>query len=206
MSAPPFEWGDVLPTLAARRVSLRWLSEDDSAAIFAIFGDPEVMRYWSSPPLRDLAAARQLIAEIHHHFHARDLFQWGVALQPTGEIVGTCTLHAFSAEHRRAELGFALARACWGQGLANEILQTIIPFAFRTLGLHRLEADVDPANSRSLRLLEAHGFSREWHLRERWHHLGEMRDTLYLGLLSREWAARGASNGPPPAAQRPDLC
>ena len=201
MNALAFEWGEALPTLAARRVSLRWLSEEDTPAIFEIFGDPEVMRYWSSPPLRDLAAARHLIAEIHHHFHARDLFQWGVALHPTGRIVGTCTLHAVSAEHRRAELGFALARASWGQGLASEVLHTIIPFAFDTLGLHRLEADVDPANSRSLRLLEAHGFRREGHLRERWHHLGEMRDTLYFGLLRREWASSGGSSSPSPAAQ-----
>ncbi len=185
-----FEWGSALPTLPAPRVDLRWLTTEDAPAILAIFGDPEVMRFWSSPALKDRAAAMQLIEEIHGFFRSRRLFQWGICLRETSEVIGTCTLLDISMEHRRAEVGFALRRDQWGQGLATEALDTLIAFAFETLDLHRLEADADPHNERSLLVLERQGFRREGYLRERWHHLGEVRDTVFLGLLRREWSRR----------------
>lgn len=185
-----FEWGSELPRLSARRVDLRWLTPEDAPAILSIFGDPEVMRYWSSPPLQDLAAAKELIDEIHDHFRSRRLFQWGICLRETNEVIGTCTLLEVSMAHRRAEVGFALRRSDWGRGLATETVETLIAFSFETLNLHRLEADADPDNQRSLAVLERQGFRREGYLRERWHHLGELRDTVFLGLLRREWSRR----------------
>ena len=91
------------------------------------------------------------------------------------------------------EVGFALGRSAWGHGLATGALEVLINFAFDALDLHRLEADVDPENESSLRVLERQGFRREGYLRERWHHLGEIRDTVFLGLLRREWSRVGAA-------------
>jgi RimJ/RimL family protein N-acetyltransferase len=185
-----FEWGAELPTLSAPRVTLRSLTREDAADVLAIFGDLEVMRFWSAPPLADLQAAQALVEEINGHFRLRRLFQWGISLNETKEIVGTCTLLGVSTEHQRAEIGFALRRREWGRGLASEAVDRLIAFAFETLGLHRLEADADPENTRSLALLERHGFTKEGHLRERWLHLGERRDTAFMGLLRGEWTGK----------------
>jgi RimJ/RimL family protein N-acetyltransferase len=182
-----FEWGGELPRLSGGRVDLRWLTVDDAPALLRVFGDVEVMRFWSSPPLENLAAASDLIDDIHRHFHARRLFQWGICIRATGDLVGTCTLHHLEPAHRRAEVGFALARHAWGRGLATEALDLLIRFSFEALALHRLEADADPDNDRSIRTLERQGFKREGYLRERWHHLGELRDTVFLGLLRPDW-------------------
>ena len=66
-------------------------------------------------------------------------------------------------------------------------LPIVIDHAFDDLGLHRLEADADPRNARSLRLLEDLGFTREGYLRER--HLigGERQDSVLFGLLRSDW-------------------
>jgi [ribosomal protein S5]-alanine N-acetyltransferase len=183
-----YDWGRELPTLSGPRLTMRMLTQADAPEVFGVFGDPEVMRFWSSPPLPDVAGARELIDQIEDLFKARRLFQWGVCSRDTGKVTGTCTLHNLRAEHRRAEIGFAIARANWGQGFATEALELLIGFAFATLGLHRLEADTDPENVRSLRLLERQGFKREGYLRERWHHLGKLHDGVFLGLLASEWA------------------
>jgi RimJ/RimL family protein N-acetyltransferase len=53
--------------------------------------------------------------------------------------------------------------------------------------LRRLEADVDPRNENSMRILEKLGFQREGLLRERWNVGDEIQDTAFLGLLAREW-------------------
>ena len=81
----------------------------------------------------------------------------------------------------------------WGRGFASDAVATVIGFSFNAMNLHRLEADADPDNERSLRVLERQGFRRQGYLRERWHHLGELRDTVLLGLLRREWTGGDAA-------------
>lgn len=176
-----------LPTLEAPRLVLRWLTDDDVPALFDVFSHPEVMRYWSSLPLEDLAGAEKLLREIESYFESRTLFQWGIALRENDHVIGTCTLAWLDAANRRADLGYALGRAYWGQGYMAEALDALLSFAFGPLNLRRLEADTDPRNERSRRMLERLGFQREGYLRERWEIGGEVQDTLLYGLLAREW-------------------
>lgn len=185
---------DHLPTLVTERLALRWLTPADAPALLAVFGDPEVCRYWSRPPLRDLAAAEALQREIADLFAARALFQWGVAERETGSVVGTATLASLSPEHGRAEVGYALARRVWGRGYAVEALAALVAFAFDTLGLRRLEADVEPRNVRSVRVLERLQFRREGLQRERYVMAGEVQDAALYGLLRSEWRPAAASS------------
>ena len=188
--------GDRLPTLETARLRLRWLDEADAPALFTIFSDADVCRYWSSPPYEALAEAVALVDEIHRLFRAKTLFEWGVAERETDAVIGTVTLAHLDPQNRRAELGFSVARARWGQGIASEAVTAALAFGFTTLGLHRVEADVDPRNAASIRVLEKLGFAREGLMRERWI-VGEERcDSLFLGLLAREWRARDGAPAP----------
>jgi len=185
-SANGFDWGDELPTLHGDGVTLRALDEGDVDSLFEIFGDAEVMRYWSRAPYASLAEARGLLDHIQDSFATRTLFQWGIVPENTERVVGTCTLFHHAREHRRCEVGFALGRAWWGRGTASRAVGRVIRFAFEALDVHRIEADADPRNERSLRLLEGLGFRREGLLRERYHVGGEIQDAVVLGLLRRE--------------------
>jgi RimJ/RimL family protein N-acetyltransferase len=182
--------GDRLPTLETPRLRLRWLTREDGSALYDVFSDPEVARYLSRPPWTDPAGAATLVDDLHASFELRELFQWGIALREDDRVIGTCTLTRIDEPHRRAELGYALARRCWGQGLGREAIDRVLAYGFDDLGLHRIEADTDPRNARSIRLLEGAGFVREGYLRERWHVNGEICDGLFFGLLRREWEAR----------------
>lgn len=70
---------DPLPTLAAARLRLRPLAAADVPALFRLFAEPRVMRYWSSPPLADLAAAREMYEDIAKLGRKDVLYQWGIA-------------------------------------------------------------------------------------------------------------------------------
>lgn len=181
-----------LPTLEADRVRLRWLSTDDIPALFEVFSDSEVTRYWSSPPMKRPEAAVALLGEIHDSFHEGTLFQWGVALRETDQVVGTCTLASIDKTNRRAEIGFALGSDHWRHGYMSEAVETLLRFALGPMDLHRIEADIDPRNAASIRLIERFGFQREGFLRERWIVGGEITDTVMYGLLQREWKARAS--------------
>jgi len=176
-----------LPTLQATRLTLRRISADDVDAIFDVFSNAEVMRYWSTPPLADRAAAVELLNEIDDSFARQVMLKWGVARRTDNQLIGTTTLYNLDFANRRAEIGYALGRTHWGQGYMHEALQALLSYCFETLNLRRLEADVDPRNEASIKSLERLGFQREGFLRERWEVGGEIQDALFYGLLRPEW-------------------
>lgn len=176
-----------LPVINTARLVLRWISEADVDALYEIFSDPQVMRYWSVIPLpnRDAAAAMQ--REIAEGNLKDTAWKWGLALGDSNKLIGTATLFNLNLSNGRAEIGYAMGRAYWGKGYMNEALKALIKHAFEVVQLRRLEADVDPRNTASIRTLESLGFQREGYLRERWHVGGEIQDALFYGLLKREW-------------------
>jgi [ribosomal protein S5]-alanine N-acetyltransferase len=180
------DW-DFLPTLEAKRIRLRALTEHDVDAIYRIFSHSEVTRYWSTPPLPNRQAAVELINDIHENFRRQASLKWGIARLTDDEIIGTATLFNLSFDNCRCELGYGLDRAEWGKGYMQEALQTLLRYAFDALQLHRIEADVDPRNSNSIRTVEKLGFKQEGYLRERWQVNGEIQDALFFGLLRPDW-------------------
>ena len=178
---------DHLPTIDANRIRLRFITEGDTDAFYAIYSHPEVMRYWSTPPLADRQAAVNLIAKIQEDLNRRVILKWGIALRTDNQLIGSLTLFNLDFNHRRAEIGYALGREHWGQGYMNEALQALLAYAFETLDLHRIEADIDPRNAASIKTVERLGFKREGYLRQRWQTNGEIQDAFFYGLLRHEW-------------------
>lgn len=179
--------GTQLPEVRATRVALRWLEDADAPDIFRIYSDPEVMKYWSTVPMREPAQAQELIESVRRLFPEHTLYEWGVVRLDDEQTIGTVTLASIDESNKRAEIGFALDRAAWGQGFMGEAVAAAIDFAFTRLDLARIEADVDPENAASLRLLARLGFVREGLLRERWRVGGGIQDSVMLGLLRREF-------------------
>lgn len=176
--------------LPAPRVTLRFLTAADAPAIYGIFSDRDVMRFWSRPPMTDLHEANAHVQDVCAGYCSGDNLQLALERNSDGVLIGTCTLFHFHWVSRRAELGYALARAAWGQGLMHEALRTLVNHAFDGLDLNRLEADIDPRNASSARTLARLGFVKEGHLRERWVVNGEVSDTDLYGLLRIDWPAR----------------
>jgi RimJ/RimL family protein N-acetyltransferase len=185
IAAPPRRFA--VPTLAAERVTLRPLSADDVYALFAIFSDVEVARYWSRPPMTHLAQARAMLRQVREGYRSGETLQFGIERKEDAAVIGTCTLFHIHPQSRRAELGYALGSAYWRQGYMHEALQRLARYAFEDLDLIRLEADIDPRNEPSERTLLRLGFVREGYMRERWIVAGVVSDSAVFGLLRREW-------------------
>ncbi len=178
---------DQLPTIKAKRVQLRPITDEDLDALYLIFSDPQVMRYWSTPPLADMDAARALLNDIQDTVRQGTFLKWGIARLSDNLLIGTTTIYNLDLSNDRAEIGYALGRAHWGRGYMQETLNAMLGHAFEEMNLRRLEADVDPRNTASIRSLERLGFRQEGYLRERWNVDGEIQDALFFGLLKREW-------------------
>jgi ribosomal-protein-alanine N-acetyltransferase len=180
------------PRLHGSRVRLRAPRADDADALFALFSDPAVMRYWSRPPMTERAEAEAQLARWADGFASRGGISWAITLGDADEAVGSCSLFRLDPDHRRAEIGYALRADQWGRGVAREAAALALDWAFGTLGLHRVEADIDPRNAASRGLLLRLGFVSEGLLRERYFVAGEVTDTELFGLLSRDWQGQRA--------------
>lgn len=176
--------------LRTPRLILRPLDRADAPRLFALRSDPKVVRYLSQPPWETVRAACERIALDAHALLAGEHVRLGIERTQDGLVVGECSLHNLNEASRRAEVGYALMPDVWRQGLAVEALAALIRFAFEDLGFNRLEADIDPRNVASAKVLARLRFEQEGLLRERWIVSGEVSDSALYGLLRSQW------NGP----------
>ena len=173
--------------LSTPRLELRPLVAADARALFSIFSDRDVMRYWSSVPWPSMEFAEDFVQRDQKAMESGEYLRLGIVRTSGQTILGMCTLFGFMEQCRRAEVGYGLAKHAWGLGYVNEALSALLDYGFSELGLNRVEADTDPRNLASARSLERLGFRREGLLRERWIVDGEVSDSALYGLLRREW-------------------
>ena len=176
-----------VPVLETPRLRLRPYRADDVEAMFALYSDPRVMRYWSFPPWVEMAQARIYLDKVTTGMDSGEIFPWAIAECASDRLIGALTLHSLHVEQLRAEVGYSLSPEYQGRGLAAEALRCGLTHAFDSLGLVRVEADIDPRNEASCRLLEKIGFQREGLLRKRWRVNGEVCDSAFYGLLADEF-------------------
>jgi len=179
-------------TLSTARLLLRPLAPGDVDAVFAMRSDPVVQRYGSHPPWTERQTAVDYIERDRRGMADGSHAQFGIERRDDGAVIGTCTLYDISAQCRRADIGYVLLPSQWGRGYATEALVALLDWGFDKLDLNRVEADIDPRNLPSARILERLGFAHEGHLRERWIVAGEVSDSGMYGLLAREWPAARA--------------
>jgi len=176
-----------------RDLHLRPSNDTDAESMFTMLSDPESMKYWCDEPVKDLEAAVEVLNKDLESDAQGNSMCWAITLKGHDKMIGKCILFQFSEQNRRAEIGYLLNREYWRQGLMHQALEAVIDFAFNTLDLHRIEADVDTLNAGSLGLLEKLGFKREGLFRERWFVYDEWQDSVMLGLLKQDWQSRKTS-------------
>ena len=181
--------------LELERVRLRPFREDDAADLFAMYADAQTSRYLSRPPLTKLSEAEEVVSKaISGYAEGRNL-QLAIERKDDRAFLGICMLVNLHKDSARAEIGYTLDRAHWSQGYMREALVALVAHAFGPLGLNRLEADIDPRNVPSARILENLGFKQEGILRDRWIVGGEASDSAIYGLLRKEWLERSLVTG-----------
>jgi ribosomal-protein-alanine N-acetyltransferase len=180
--------------LRTSRLILRPLLEADASALFGIYSDPRIMEFWSSPAWTSIASAEEKISRNRLGMETGGSIGFGLFRSEDEHLLGTCDLFHLDQQCRRGEVGYGLAFEAWGQGYMQETMQVLLAYGFKDLGLNRIEADIDPANLASAKLLTRMGFALEGLLRERWIVGGVKSDSAMYGLLASEWQARTAAS------------
>lgn len=117
---------------------------------------PDVMRYITGEPLSQEQAAKRFQKVMKDNESRADIGWFGVYHKLDQSFVGLAKLVDFG-DHR-AEAGYALLPAYWGQRYASEMLETMVALAKEVGEFDVLIGVVDPENAASIRILEKQGF------------------------------------------------
>jgi ribosomal-protein-alanine N-acetyltransferase len=196
----------MMPAMELRgpELMLRLPVPDDAGALLELASDPEVTRWFSWGPYRDIEEPRRWIGEQQERRERGIQLDFVVHHREHGPI-GVTGLSELAVRDRRAMVGTWLGRPYWGTGANRESKAIMAHLAFGVCGLARLGAYSNPDNARSAGALAASGFLREGTLRG-WHRHGERQlDVHVFGMLRADWETgplrglRLVAIGAPPA-------
>jgi [ribosomal protein S5]-alanine N-acetyltransferase len=141
---------------------------------------------WVSPPAT-VAAYREYLRHLRRAPHAG----YFVCRADTGALVGVVNVSEIVRGNvQSAYLGYYAFTPHARQGLMTEGLALVVSEAFRRLGLHRLEANIQPGNTASRRLVRRLGFRREGLSRRYLVIAGSWRDHERWAILAEDWRGR----------------
>lgn len=174
------------PPLETRTLLLRELRPEDAEAIYRLYSDDEVTRYYDLDTFSSRRQALDLINRQLLRFRKGEAIRWGIASRENDIVIGTVG-YVVEKSNAQAGLGYDLAKPYWRRGIMTEALQIVIHYGFSSLRLNRIQALVIPGNVASIRLLEKLGFHEEGLLREYGFFKGRFHDLHCFSLLKREY-------------------
>lgn len=178
-----------LPELETGRLRLIKPSLDWTDDLFAFSGDPEATRFMTWETNQSPEQTRNAIIYMMGLHQRAEVAPWLILQKETDRVIGMTGYSQWNPRHSRAELFYALARDCWGQGLATEAVRAVVRFGFERMELNRVEAMVHPANTASRRVAQKVGMVEEGLLREVLVYKGVPTDHLICSIVRREWEA-----------------
>jgi ribosomal-protein-alanine N-acetyltransferase len=173
---------NAFPRLETSRLVLRAMSPSDAEDLFRVCSDARVAEHQEWAPFTRLSEAVQFIDEREDLFRRRVRLSWGVALDPSGPLIGQIGMHSISLRDRRAEIAFDLASRYWHQGLMTEAVAAVVGFAFQRCQLNKIVAQAVVENSACHALLSRLGFVNEGRLPAHYFWKGAFHDVNLYGL------------------------
>ena len=174
-------------TIVTERLKLRPHRLKDVDHVFAFAKDPEWARYLPVPQPYTYQDAEQFIAR-QFLLDQKEDQAWAIEID--GKVVGGINIR-FDFDNQVGELGYSIARTCWGKGFVPEAARAVINAAFSAYpDLNRIRAQADSRNSGSLRVMEKLGMQHEGKLRQNNVIRGEFIDEVWCGILRIEWETK----------------
>lgn len=156
--------GPTMIILETDRLILRRLVPDDLDALYALYRDPEMRRYFPSEGASPDATLtyeetkEELEWFLDGHPKRPELGLWATILKETGAFIGRCGLLPWTIDGQdEVEVAYMIDKVYWRQGLGSEAARGIRDYAFEQLGLTRLVCCIEPENVASIKVAESLG-------------------------------------------------
>jgi len=135
---------------------------NDVQALYSLYQDPEIRRYFPEGVLSYEDTKEELEWFMNGHPHHPELGLWATVHKETGKFIGRCGLLPWEIDGKLdVEIAYLLDKDFWHQGLATEAARGILLYGFEQLHLTRLICLMHPDNIPSQRVAERIGMKLE---------------------------------------------
>lgn len=146
------------------RVALRYVCLQDFDELVVLHKESAEMlaRWMPGQPIVTYEDFERYLSRFADELHEGFL----VCRRDTGAIVGRVNVNNIvRGTHQSATIGYCAYVSTTGHGYMTEGLRLLVGHALGEMGLHRLEANIQPTNAASLALIQRVGFQREGYSR-----------------------------------------
>ena len=173
--------------LETPRLLLRRFTLDDAEAIYSNWcSDEEVTKYLTWPAHKSTDTSRYVLTEWVESYSKPDYYQWAIVSKNLSEPIGCISVVSQDDRIAMAQVGYAIGKRWWHQGITSEALKRVMDFLFDEVGFNRIEARHDPRNTNSGAVMKKCGMRYEGTLRHAdWNNQGVC-DACYYALLASE--------------------
>lgn len=177
----------IFPVLQTDRLILKEITDRDAQNLYNMRSNPEIMKYVDRPVPNNLNEILELIEKMRVMKTKGEGISWGIFKKENPDVkIGNIGLFRIIAEHYRAEIGYMLQQEEQQKGIMFEAMQAVIHYCFNVMKLHSMEANINPENIASQKLLEKAGFVREAYFRENYYFNGRFIDSAIYSLLKND--------------------
>lgn len=171
--------------LQGKHIFLRTLEPEDLDFIYTIENDESVweVSHTQTPYSRFLI--RQYLKNAHQDIYEAKQLRLVICLQKNTDAVGLIDLFDFNPQHNRAGIGILIHQPeNRSKGIGSEALELILNYAFMSLQLHQLYANISSDNLISLQLFTKFGF-RQIGTKKQWNKINNIyKDEILLQLIN----------------------
>ena len=148
-----------VPEIETERLLLRRFTPNDFDALFEIFSNPQVTKYFGegdTPSKEETLSLLNKYTDLYWQEH--HLGKWAVVYRESRELIGFC---GFTMIRKIPEIAYLIAEEFWGLGLATEAANAALRYGFEVMKVEQVIAFTRPENIPSKRVLEKVGMTYE---------------------------------------------
>ena len=173
--------------VSGKKIYLRYVALEDFDEMMQMFRESrEFYKGLINPPL-DRQSFQNYVER--NETDANECFV--ICRKPDDKIVGAINLsQIFRKGFQNAYLGYSLGVKYTGEGYMTEAINLILRYAFNSLKLHRIEANIQPHNTASIEVVKRCGFSKEGFSPKYLKVSGKWRDHERWAIIKEDWKSK----------------
>lgn len=154
-------------TIETDRLILRRFTMADAEPMFRNWAsDDAVTKHLTWPTHASVEVTEAVLTDWTTSYAKDDFYNWAIVLKENGpEPIGNISVVHVKEKTLCATMGYCMSRAHWGKGVMAEALTALVAFLFDEVGFNRIEADHDPKNPNSGRVMQKAGMTFEGTMR-----------------------------------------
>ena len=178
------------PGLETDRLVLRQHLTSDAEILYKLRSNPGVMKFMDIPMMTSQRQAKEFIDKVSRSFIDEKIPLWALSMKDDDarRMIGYVGYIRHLEAHYRAEICYLLEPVYWGRGLMTEALHAALQYGFQQMALHSIEANINPANTTSIKLAEKFNFRREALFKENWFINGKFVDSAIYSLRKADFS------------------